>query len=144
MFEVNSVKFRVLWTDGDGMVQLAVTVSGSTHTAYDEPYLYPDDLEAFANELKEFPRSAGAEVILECGSKDTNAYGYFRMRVFLLKPMGLSALEFESEVRGDPPDRAEAHFFMPGMPADFNRMGSQLIDWLADTTEPLLIEWKID
>jgi hypothetical protein len=38
--------------------------------------------------------------------------------------------------------RAEVHFFIPGMPADFNRLGSELTKWLADTSEPLRVEWK--
>lgn len=141
---MNSVEFTVQWTDSDGMVQLAVKASSSTHAAYHETYLYPESLGAFAAWLREFPQANGAEVVLESGSKDTKAYDYFRMRVVLLKPRGQSALEFESEVRGDPPTRAEIHFFIPGMPADFNRMGSELIAWLADTSEPLLIEWKND
>lgn len=106
--------------------------------------IYPDSLEEFAIALREFPRSSADEVVLECGSKDPKWYGYFRMRVLLLKRTGPSALEVESEVRGDPPVRAEAHFFIPGMPADFNRMGSELIAWLADTRLPLRIKWRDD
>ena len=124
------------------MVQLAVKVSSSFHAAYHETYLYPDSLEAFAAALKEFPRGTADEVVLECGSKDPKYYDYLRMRVFLVKPTGASALELESEVRGDPPVRAEAHFFIPGMPADFNNLGSALIGWLADTSLPLRFEWR--
>ena len=141
---MNSVEFTVLWTDYDGMFKLAVKGSSSLNAAYHETYLYPDDLEAFAAELKEFPRAAGAEVVLECGSKDPQWYGYFRMRVLLLSRRGPSALEIESEVREDPPVRAECHFFIPGMPADFNRLGSELTRWLADTSAPLCFEWKED
>ena len=138
---MNSIEFTVLWTDSDGMVQLGVKASSSTHAAHHETYVYPDDLQAFAADLQEFPQAGGAGVVLECGSKDPKWSDYFRIRVFLLKPTGLSALELESEVRGDPPVRAEIHFFIPGMPADFNRFGSQLSGWLADTSEPLCVEW---
>lgn len=141
---MNSVEFSVLWTDYDGMFKLAVRASSSTHAAYHEIYLNPEELEAFAAGLKGFPQGAGAEVVLESGAKDPKFYGYFRMRVFLLRPQGYSALELESEVREDPPVTAEVHFFMPGMPADFNRMGSELTRWLADTSGPLVIEWKDD
>lgn len=141
---MNSVVFAIVWTDYDGMIKLGVKASSSTHAAYHETYLYPDQLAAFAAELKEFPRPGGAEVILESGAKDPKYYDYFRMRVFLLKPLGLSALELESEVRQDPPERAEVHFFIPGMPSDFNRMGSELIKWSADTTAPLVFEWQDD
>jgi hypothetical protein len=141
---MNSLEFTVLWTDADGMVQLAVKAAGSDHATYHETYLYPDSLEAFAAGLKAFPRAVGAEVVLECGSKDPKWHDYLRMRVFLLRPTGHSALELESEIRGDPTVRAEIHFFIPGMPADFNRMGSELIGWLADTSVPLRFEWKND
>ncbi|HEX7331761.1 MAG TPA: hypothetical protein VF290_09685 [Pyrinomonadaceae bacterium] len=141
---MNSVEFAVVWTDYDGMFKLAVKASSLTHAAYHETYLYPDELEAFASELKEFPRAAGAEVVLESGAKDPKYHDYFRMRVFLLKPLGLSALELESEVREEPPNKAEVHFYIPGMPSDFNRMGAELLAWLADTTAPLVIEWKDD
>ncbi len=139
---MNSVQFKVVWIDDDGMFQLAVRATSSKHAAYHETYLYPQDLEAFAAGLKDFPQGADAEVVLESGATDPKWHDYFRMRAFLLKPTGYSALEFESEVRGDPPIRAEAHFFLPGLPADFNRLGAELITWLNDTAEPLLFEWK--
>ena len=132
----------MLWTDDDGMFKLAVRVSSSVHATYHEGYLYPVSLEEFATALKEFPRDSSDEVVLECGSKDPKWYGYLRMRVFLLSRRGPSALEIESDIREDPPDRAEAHFFIPGMPADFNRMGAALTAWLADTKHPLRIEWR--
>ena len=142
---MNCIEFTVLWTDGnDGMIQLSVKAASSFHAAYHETYLYPESLEAFAAELKGFPQTPDAEVVLESGSKDPAWYDYFRMRVFLVKATGQSVLEFESEIRGDPPHRAESHFFLPGLPADFNRMGSDLSAWLADKSTPLLIEWKND
>jgi len=139
---MNSVEFTVLWTDDDSMIQLAVKASSCIHATYNETYLYPEDLGAFATALKQFPQSSADEVVLECGSKDPKWHDYLRLRVFLLSPRGPSALEVESEVRGDPPHCAETHFFIPGLPADFNRMGSELIAWLVDTHLPLKIEWR--
>jgi len=141
---MNFLEFKILWTDYEGMVKLAVSGSSSTHAAYHETHLYPEDLKAFAEELKEYPRASDAEVVLECGGKGPNVHDYFRLRVFLLKVTGASALEFESEVRGDPPLRAESHFFIPGWPGDFNRVGTKLIAWLGDTSTPLRIEWNND
>jgi hypothetical protein len=66
------------------------------------------------------------------------------MRVFVLKLTGnlpwKSNLKFVEILRF----LAEAHFFIPGMPADFNRTASELIAWLADTSLPLQIEWRDD
>lgn len=139
---MNFLEFTILWTDDDGMVQVAVKASSSFHATYHETYLYPHELEEFASALKEFPRGSTDEIVLESGSKDPKFQEFLRMRVLLLKPTGSSALEIESEVRGDPPLCAETHFFIPGMPADFNRMGSELITWLADSSLPLRIEWR--
>jgi len=139
---MNSLEFKLLWTDDrDGMVQLAVKAVSADHAACNEIYLYPDELEEFAVRLKDFPQAADAEVVLECGSKDPEYYGYFWLRVFLLKPTGHSAVEIESEVHLDPPHRVEVRFFIPGMPADFNRMGADLMEWLANMSNPLRIEW---
>ena len=140
---MNSLEFKVLWTDdADGMLQLAVEAASSTDSAYHETYVFPEGLAVFAAEITSFPRAADAEVVLECGSKAPNWHDYFRMRVALVKVNGHSALELESEVRKDPPGRPEVHFFIPGMPADFNRMGAELIEWLADTSVPWRFEWR--
>ncbi|HXS92152.1 MAG TPA: hypothetical protein VN705_22535 [Steroidobacteraceae bacterium] len=139
---MNFLELTVLSTDDDGMVQLGVRAASSTHAAYHETHLYPDSLASFGEELKGFPRAVDTEVVLECGSKDPKWHDYFRMRVFLLKATGRSALELESEVRGTPPVRAESHFFIPGMPADFNRLGSGLVAWLANPSDPFRVEWR--
>lgn len=141
---MNSVEFTVIWTDDDGMIKLAVKALSSLHAAYHETYLYAECLEEFATALKAFPRSSTDEAVLESGSKDPKGHDYLRLRVFLLSRRGPSALEVESEVRDDPPVRAEAHFFIPGMPGDFNRIGSELIAWLGDTRFPLRVDWRDD
>ena len=139
---MNCLEFTVLWKDYDGMLKLAVKASSAAHAAYHETYVYPNALATFADGLKNFPPASGAELALECGSKDPKWHDYFRMRALLLGPTGQSALEFESEVRGDPPVRAECHFFVAGMPADFNRMGVELAAWMVEPTEPLRVEWQ--
>jgi hypothetical protein len=139
---MNVVELTILWTDDDGMLQLAVRATSPTHSAYHETYVYPDSLASFAQELREYPRAVGAEVVLECGSKNPKWHDYLRMRIFMLTSTGQSALELESEVRGSAPSRAEAHFFVPGMPADFNRLGAEIVAWLSNPSERFRIEWR--
>ena len=139
---MNSLQLTVLWKDYDGMLSLAVRATSAAHSAYHETYVYPSSLSKFAEGLKGFPSPSGEELALECGSKDPKWHDYFRMRVLLVKPTGQSALEFESEVREDPPFRAECHFFVAGLPADFNRMGAELAAWLAEPAKPLRVEWQ--
>ncbi|MFC4312199.1 hypothetical protein ACFPN2_24165 [Steroidobacter flavus] len=139
---MNSLRFQVLWTDSDTMLSLAVTVSGSTHSTYHETYLYPETLTKFAAALENFPWNGATEASLESGAKDPQYHDYLRLRVFLIKPTGQSALEVESEVRGAAPLRAEAHFYVRGLPMDFNRVGAAINAWLTDTSAPLRVEWE--
>ena len=134
-------EFKVIWTDDDGMFQLGMSMSSSTHMTYHEAYVYPDSLSEFATALLSFPQDLKAEAILTCGSKDPQWYGYLRIRVFVLKPTGHSAMEIESDVRGVPPASATIHFFVPGAPADFNRLGTELLKWLERPAERLVVEW---
>ncbi len=131
-----------MWTDDDGMLELSIRASSRAHTLYHETYVYPDALVAFGEKLKAFPQSATSEVALECGSKDPQFHDYIRLHLFVLKPTGSSALEIESEIGGSPPLRAENHFFIPGMPADFNRFGSELVAWVKNPDRPLRVEWQ--
>jgi hypothetical protein len=104
--------------------------------------LYPNDLATFADALKAFPRDTKSEVVLEAGSKDPKWHGYLRLRVFVLNATGHSAMEVESDVRGSPPVSATSHFYVPGTPADFNRLGSEMSDWVKNPIDRLVVEWR--
>ncbi|HEY5757543.1 MAG TPA: hypothetical protein VIU34_17060 [Steroidobacter sp.] len=58
---MNFLQLEVVWTDSDDMLQLAVTATGTTHSAYHETYLYPESLAAFAAVLETFPTKGEAE-----------------------------------------------------------------------------------
>ena len=139
---MSRIEFAVVWTDDDGMLQLQFKASTASHMTDHETYAYPDSLVKFGTALVEFPRDLKAEAILECGSKDPKWSDHLRLRVFVLKPAGHSAMEIESEVRGTPPVCATTHFYVPGKPADFNRLGTELLKWLARPAERLVVEWR--
>jgi hypothetical protein len=139
---MSRIEFEVLWTDDDGMLQLGIAASSSTHTAYHETYVYPKGLSEFATSLLSFPANLKAEAILECGSKDPQWHDYLRLRVFVLKPTGHSAMEVDSDVRGAPPVCATTHFYATGEPADFNRLGAEILKWLDDPAARLVVEWR--
>lgn len=40
------------------------------------------------------------------------------------------------------PATASCHFYLPGMPADFNALGTAVSAWLHDPKETLHVEWK--
>jgi hypothetical protein len=139
---MSRVELSVVWTDDDGMLQLSIKTVSPTHASVQETYLYPDNLAKFADELRSFPRDTKSEVVLESGSKDPKWHDYLRLRVFVLKPTGYSAMEVESDVRGSPPVSATSHFYVPGTPADFNRLGSEMSDWLKNPIGRLVVEWR--
>jgi len=136
------MEFEVIWTDTDEMLQLGIKVSSRKNSAYHETYVYPDELAKFAGQLRGFPENAKSEVVFQCGSMDPKFHDFIRMRIFVLKSNGHSALELESDVRGIPPVCANVHFYVPGMPSDFNRLGTELGTWLKDPRDPLMVEWK--
>ena len=139
---MNSFELTVLGTDYDGLLELGLRASSEVHATYHEVYAYPATLTAFADDLKNFPSNVRSEVVVEFGSRDPHFHNYVRLRVFCLNPSGHSALEIESEARGAPPVCAECHFFIPGMPADFNRLGTMLAAWMEDPRIPMRAEWR--
>jgi hypothetical protein len=112
------------------------------HSLYHETCLYPVVLGQFAEGLKAFPSNPKSSVTLKCGSEDPKFLEYLRLSVFVLKPNGHSVLEIESEVRSNPPSRAKCHFFIAGMPADFNHLGAAIELWIQKSDEPLRVEWQ--
>jgi hypothetical protein len=141
---MNAIELTVVWTDDDQMLKLGVHASNHAHSVYHETYVYPDALAAFGEKLKAFPQTSTCEVTIECGSREPRFHDYIRLHVFVLKPTGQSALEIESEIRGSPPLSAESRFFISGVPADFNRLGSELVAWVKNPDRPLRAEWQND
>src|SRR5690606_28437008 len=97
---------------------------------------------AFAEALTHFPTGANSEYQLVCGAKDPAWHDYLRMQASLIRATGQSVLEIESQVRGSPPATAECHFYVAGMPADFNAMGAAISAWVQNPREMLHVEWK--
>jgi len=139
---MNRVELNVISTHDDGIVQLGITIASLRRCAYHETYLYPESMAAFAESLMQFPQSQASEAVFECGSREARAHDFIRLRTFVLKSNGHSALEVDSRMRGEPPACAELHFYVPGMPADFNRVGLELSAWLQSPTERLVVEWQ--
>jgi hypothetical protein len=138
----NSIELSLLWKDDDGLLGLAIRFSSAMHSLYHETCVYPVVLGQFAEGLKSFPSNPKAAVTLKCGSEDPKFLEYLRLCVFVLKPNGHSVLEIESEVRSDPPSREKCHFFIAGMPADFNRLGASIEAWIQRPNELFRMEWQ--
>jgi hypothetical protein len=46
------------------------------------------------------------------------------------------------DTRGDPPDRASHHFYLPCNPADMNELGRRLKEWIFQPSQEQRIEWR--
>ena len=134
--------FKSLWSDDDSMLQVAVTAANSTANATMEAYLYPDQIENFASELERFPTGAAHEVELESGSSNPKWYGHLRLRVYVKDGVGHSAVEVLMDRRGDPPNRASHHFYLPCNPADMNELGRRLKQWISEPSRQAAVEWR--
>jgi hypothetical protein len=139
---MNAIELTVVLADSDEMLQLGIRLSSHAHMLYHETYIYPRTLMTFATGLMSFPKNTNSEVTMESGSRDPKFSDYIRIRAFVLAPTGHSAIEVESQLRGIAPRLAETHFFIPGLPADFNRVGKELANWLKSPHAPLHVEWK--
>ena len=136
------VDLKTVWTDDDGMLQIAVSAVGAGASASMEVYSYPADLETFASGLEVFPSSPKDEVAWESGEPDAKWYGHMLLRAHVLNGSGHSAVEVLMDVRGDPPHRAKSNFFLRCNPADLNEMGRKIKAWLPNPTEQLTVEWR--
>jgi hypothetical protein len=136
------IEFKTIWTDSDGMLNLFIAASNGVTTGGLETYLYPEQLLEFARELERFPSNAQHEVIIQAGSTDPGLHDHFQMRAFVLNGSGHSALEVTMESRGNPPVAARSHFYLACNPADLNRVGTVLRQWLPDPAKGLSIEWR--
>lgn len=135
------IEWRAVWTDNDGMLQLAIAASNGSYSGVHETYIYPEDLVSFGEDLKRFPTSLEHEVVLESGSEEPNWHDHLWLRAFVLDSRGHSAIEVKLETRGKPPAGARCEFYIPADPATLNDLGSAIVAWASAPAEPLVVEW---
>jgi hypothetical protein len=136
------VELKSVWTDDDGMLQIAVRAVGEGNAASMEVYSYPADIELFASRLEAFPCSPKDEVCWESGETDPKWHGHMLLRAHVLNGSGHSAIEVVMDVRGDPPGRSKSNFYLRCNPADLNELGRRIKAWLPDSSEQLAVEWR--
>jgi hypothetical protein len=136
------VQLTRLWTDDDGMVQVALAATNGAQLVTQDFYSYPNDFESFGKALEEFPKSANAEARFEYGNDNPKMHAQVLIRAFVLNGRGHSAIEIKTNNNRESPERSIAHFFIPCEPATINRFGKELRAWSATMATPLLVEWK--
>ncbi len=136
------VELKAIWTDNDGMLEIAVGAVDGSNSASMEVYTYPADVQSFAAQLQTFPATPRDEVAWECGDPDPKWYGHMLLRAHVLDGVGHSALEVLMDVRGEPPIRARSHFFLRCNPADLNELGRQIQAWLPEPYQQLAVAWR--
>ena len=123
------------------MLQLEVTASNDVQVGNQDFYVYPETITEFGKKLLEFPKTASDVVAIEYGT-EPDYYCYFRLSAVVLDLRGHSALEIKFNNRGDPPIKAECHFFLACEPATINELGKRLLAWSNEMKEPFHHEWK--
>lgn len=136
------IELQANWTDDDGMLRIDVSAANSSTSAAMEVYAYPTDIQAFAEQLENFPSSIKHEVVWESGTPDPKWYGHMLMRARVVDGVGHSALEVLMDVRGSPPYSAKSNFYLRCNPADINVLGTKMQQWLSVPTEKCIVEWR--
>lgn len=129
-----------LWADTDGMLEVRVSLEGCGFAAWQDLYVYPDDLKDFGLRLQSYPSGISDEPQLEVGSKAANAYCWFKLRAFVFDGVGHSALEISIQRNGAPQVSAESRFSVILEPASLNDLGKQIENWVLNTKNTLIFE----
>jgi len=127
-----------LWVDTNGMLQMEVFLEGGGYSATQDVYVYPDELRAFAERLKNFPSSIADEAVLEIGSTQANAYCWLKLRAYVYDALGHSALELS--VQRNTQHFARSQFSVVVEAASLNALGEEIANWASANEEPLVFE----
>ncbi len=129
-----------LWSDTDGMLQVEVFLEGNGYSATQDIYVYPNELQAFAERLKNFPSSVTDEAVLEVGSTQANAYCWLKLRAYLYDSLGHSALELSVQRNAAPQLCARSQFSVLVEAASLNTLGAEIANWACANDQPLVFE----
>jgi len=134
------LKLERLWTDTDSMLEVMVTFAARGFVAWQQTYVYPEQLLEFAGRLREFPESASAEAALKTGSVDPSAHDWLRLRAYVTDGLGHCALEFAAATNGTPPASFSFQFSAPIEAASLNTLGERLAGWATSQEKEFLFE----
>jgi hypothetical protein len=124
-------------------IDLVVTAWNGKLWGEIEIYTNPGELKLIGRELHGFPKGRDDIVLWEIGSEDPLERWafYFRFRVFIVHPGGLSAVELRFNNNQKPPYQEVSEFCIPAHPSDLDRLAHLLVRFseLKHTT----LEWNI-
>ena len=126
------------------MLELRFAVAGGGYEAWEDVYMYPDSIQLFAKQLKDFSGEASEEAILEAGSTEPNALNWLRLRAYVVDPFGHSAFQFASSRNGTPVNAHKFDFSRPIEVAALNEMGSALEAWVLSDDASFVFEARSD
>jgi hypothetical protein len=142
MNEMPYIELERLWVDADELTQLQVTASNDVQVGRQDFYAYPESIEAFAQELTDFPKKPSHEVNIEYGAPQ-DFKCHLGIRVFVLDGVGHSAIEITFDNREEPPLKARCQFYLTCEPATVNALGRRLLAWIGRKMDGAFRhEWK--
>lgn len=115
--------------DGDGVVQLDVSITTRLYKASLDYYTGIEYFKEFGNALKEFPTSM-EKCILEVGEDNDQSYIYLFLRAYIYDTLGHAGLEIKTRRNGAPIIAAYSHFSIATEVASLNTFGEALSKWV--------------
>jgi hypothetical protein len=122
--------------DGDGVVQLDISITTELYKTSLDHYMSLEYFKEFGNALKEFPANP-KNCILELGEDSDRPYIYLSLRAYIYDTLGHAGLEVKMRRNGAAIISASSHFSIATEVASINALGQALSDWV-DSGEKML------
>ena len=136
------LRFKKLWEDDDGLLQIKVSASNSILSTTQDFYIYPEELQSFSRNLKDyFPKLGKGEVILKYGSEVENYYSYVKLRFFYinLKTIGI---QVRTNNLKSGLELAVSEFYIETTLDSVNALGNKMLQWIDSKEDMVDHEFK--
>lgn len=122
-------------------LHMGIWASNGYYQSFQDVYIYRDDLNKWAEDLRTFPRDLHHTAIFQYGIDDSKFYAKVRLTAFVYESTGASALEVVVDNHAERPFQARAEFCIHCSPAAIKELGEMILDW--DTQKNLMMEWMV-
>lgn len=127
--------------DDQPQMHIGIQATDGNNRMVQDMYVDRTELDRWAQELADFPKSPGHEAVFQYGVRDAGFYGMVKFTAFEHEPGGLCALEIILDNNSQRPFQNKAEFCIRCMQDDIRRLGEQILDW--DTQKNLMMEWIV-
>jgi hypothetical protein len=115
--------------DGDGGVQLDISITTELYKTSIDDYMSLEYFKEFGEALKAFPANP-QNCVLELGEHSDRSYIYLSLRAYIYDTRGHAGLEVKMRRNGTPIISASSYFSIATEVASINAFGQALSDWV--------------